>query len=55
MSRAPKKGKADTQVATSNDIINIFKDRQDPVIKDIYEYPPWLLELALPMLTWETA
>jgi hypothetical protein len=36
-------------------LINIFKDRQDPEIKQIDEYPVWLLELALPLLTFEQA
>ena len=53
--RAPKKGKQEAQVAISNDLINIFKDRQDPEIKSIDEYPVWLLELALPILTHETS
>jgi len=38
--RGPKKKKGDTEVVSeSNDIINIFKDRTDPVLKDIREYP----------------
>jgi len=30
-------------------LINIWKERKDPEIKDIDEYPVWLLELALPL------
>ena len=39
--RGPKKKKGgDVKVvAESSDIVNIFKEREDPEIKDITEYP----------------
>ncbi|CAD8043188.1 unnamed protein product [Paramecium primaurelia] len=46
--RGPKKAKVEA-VATSDDLINIWKDRKDPEIKEIDEYPLWLLELAVPL------
>lgn len=47
--RGPKKGKAKEAVAElSSDVINIFKDRQDPENKDISEYPEWVRTLAQP-------
>ncbi|KAM3142004.1 hypothetical protein pb186bvf_005877 [Paramecium bursaria] len=49
--RGPKKAAKQEAVATSDDLINIWKDRQDPEIKEIEQYPVWLLELALPLET----
>lgn len=46
--RGPKKAKAES-VPLSDDLINVWKDRKDPEIKDIDEYPVWLLELAVPL------
>lgn len=46
--RGPKKAKAEA-IATSDDLINIWKARKEPEIKDIDEYPLWLLELGLPL------
>jgi hypothetical protein len=38
--RGPKKKKGDTEAKVeSTDIINIFKDRTDPVITNIRDYP----------------
>lgn len=34
----------------SNDVINIYKEKTDPEIKNIEEYPLWLFEMALPHL-----
>jgi len=40
-----KKGPDGPAEAESNDIINILKDKTDPEIKPIDEYPVWLVEL----------
>ena len=45
--RGPKKKKADTESKIeSTDIVNIFKERVDPQIKDIREYPLYVQELS---------
>ena len=33
-----KKGEAETKIE-STDIVNIFKERTDPVLRDVREYP----------------
>lgn len=48
--RGPKKGKGggkaeEVKIELSSDIINIFKDRSDPEVKPISEYPPWIHRL----------
>ena len=48
VSRAPKKkdkkGGGSTNVSdVHDDVVNIFKDRQDPIILPSEYYPPWLL------------
>ncbi|CAG9329569.1 unnamed protein product [Blepharisma stoltei] len=53
LTRGPKKGKGgskeEVKIELTTDIINIFKDRSDPEIKPISEYPPWLAQLAKPI------
>lgn len=45
--RGPKKKKGESEAKIeSTDIVNIFKDRADPVIKDIREYPIYVQELS---------
>ena len=46
--RGPKKKKGGDvkQQAESTDIVNIFKERQDPEINDISEYPIYVKELS---------
>lgn len=42
--RAPKKKKgAEPAPPTIKDIVNIFKDRTDPVVYPSDMYPPWLM------------
>jgi hypothetical protein len=44
--RAPKKKKgAKAATPTSSDIVNIFKDRKDPLIYPSDMYPPWVMGL----------
>ena len=44
--RAPKKKKgAKAAAPTSSDIVNIFKDRKDPLIYPSDMYPPWVMGL----------
>jgi hypothetical protein len=40
-----KKGPAKSEAPESSDIVNIFKDRPDPVIHATAMYPPWLLRM----------
>ena len=40
-----KGGGPAVEVAQSDDIVNIFKDRKDPEIYPNEAYPPWLFEL----------
>lgn len=47
--RGPKKVAKTESVAQSDDLINIWKDRKDPEIGDINDYPLWLLEYMLPL------
>lgn len=45
--RGPKKKKGESEAKIeSTDIINIFKERADPQIKDIREYPIYVQELS---------
>lgn len=44
--RGPKKGKAEEQSIIVSDVINIFKDRTDPEVKGLSEYPPWVSDIA---------
>jgi len=45
--RGPKKKKGGEEAKIeSTDIINIFKDRTDPVITEIDEYPIYVQELS---------
>lgn len=46
--RGPKKkgkGGGKTEAPESSDIVNIFKDRPDPVIHATAMYPPWLIKM----------
>ena len=40
-----KKGPAKSEAPESSDIVNIFKDRPDPVIYATERYPPWLMKM----------
>jgi hypothetical protein len=44
--RGPKKKKDSEVRIESTDIVNIFKDRADPEITDIREYPVYVQELS---------
>jgi hypothetical protein len=45
--RGPKKKKGETESKIeSTDIVNIFKERADPAIRDIREYPLYVQELS---------
>ena len=50
--RGPKKKKggagAGSDAPLTNDIVNIWKDRKDPVIVASDKYPPWLMDLIKP-------
>ena len=49
--RGPKKkgGAKKEDGPLSNDIINIWKERQDPeIVEDDKQYPLWLLKLMIP-------
>jgi hypothetical protein len=45
--RGPKKKKGPAALAPpeSSDIVNIWKDREDPKIYHSDRYPPWLMKL----------
>jgi Mitochondrial ribosomal protein L37 len=46
--RGPKKkgkGPSKSEAPESSDIVNIFKDRPDPVIHATHMYPPWLMKM----------
>ena len=45
--RGPKKAKGAEEIAgdTTTDVINIFKDKKDPEIKHMSEYPAWLADV----------
>jgi len=45
--RGAKKKKEESVAAETNDIINIFKEKTDPELKSMAEYPPWLTELSV--------
>ena len=41
-----KKAAAATAAPLSTDIVNIWKDREDPKVHPSEAYPPWLMELV---------
>ena len=43
-----KKGGAPAAAPLSNDIVNIFKDKQDAPVYPTEAYPPWLTDLLKP-------
>ena len=43
-----KGGAADVKMAASTDIVNIWKDRSDPVIRPLDEYPAFVAEQLKP-------
>ena len=40
-----KKGASKSEAPESSDIVNIFKERPDPVIHATAMYPPWLFKM----------
>lgn len=49
--RGPKKkGQAEAKIE-SNDIINIFKDKPDPEPREINQYPLFVQEMSVDMLS----
>lgn len=46
-----KKGPEKSSIPDNTDIVNIFKDRKDPIIYSSDRYPPWLFNLLAEQYT----